>query len=211
MNGCRFGLRRSLYDGRCIDLLIACVKDGLRGRFCVEHNDFVAKDGVLVGFDNACNYVFAVCFQISDKRSDVAVSVDKEETVDVGELSKSCRVDNLTKVEFAFSLFGKCGKRVVAVFLDKFTVIFGTFCRISIEFARCDFTDAREFFKSGCEYAERHSYAFDICKNNIFFGRCHNLSPLPSRTKADLIYLFCIVKSILAHFIRFVYTFFTLL
>lgn len=190
MNGCRFGLRRSLYDGRCIDLLIACVKDGLRGRFCVEHNDFVAKDGVLVGFDNACNYVFAVCFQISDKRSDVAVSVDKEETVDVGELSKSCRVDNLAKVEFAFSLFGKCRKCVVTVFLDELAVVFGTFCGISVEFARCDFTDAGKFFKSGFKHAERNSDAFDVCKNYIFFACCHNLLLLFQVAQSGLVIVF---------------------
>lgn len=190
LNGCRFGLRRSLYDGRCIDFLIACVKDGLRGRFCVEHNDFVAKDGVLVGFDNACNDVFAVCFQISDKRSDVAVSVDKEETVDVGELSKSCRVDNLTKVEFAFSLFGKRRKCVVTIFLDELAVVFGTFCGISVEFARCDFTDAGKFFKSGFKHAERNSDAFDVCKNYIFFACCHNLLLLFQVAQSGLVIVF---------------------
>lgn len=78
----------------------------MRGRFCVKHDDLVAKNGVLVGLDDACDDVFAVCLQISNERSDIAVAVDEEETVNVGELSKSCRVDNLTKVEFALSLLG---------------------------------------------------------------------------------------------------------
>ncbi len=128
-------LSRFLHDGSCVDLLVACVEHGLSGRFCVEHDDLVAKNGVLVGLDDACDDVFAVCLQIRNERSDIAVAVNEEETVNVGELSKSCRVDNLTKVEFAFSLLGKCGKCVVAVFLDELAVVFGTFCGISVEFA----------------------------------------------------------------------------
>lgn len=190
LNRCRFGLCRSLDDGCCVDLLVACVKHGLSGRFCVEHNDLVAKNRVLVGFDNACNDVFAVCFQVSDKWGDVAVSVDKEETVDVGELSKSCCVDNLTKVEFAFSLFGKRRKCVVTVFLDELAVVFGTFCGISVEFARCDFTDAGKFFKSGFKHAERNSDAFDVCKNYIFFACCHNLLLLFQVAQSALVIVF---------------------
>lgn len=190
MHGCCLGLSRSLGDGSRIDLLVACVKHGLRGGFCVEHNDLVAKNGILVGFDYACNDVFAVCFQISDKRGDVAVSVNKEETVDVGELSKSCRVDNLTKVEFAFSLFGKRRKCVVTVFLDELAVVFGTFCGISVEFARCDFTDAGKFFKSGFKHAERNSDAFDVCKNYIFFACCHNLLLLFQVAQSALVIVF---------------------
>lgn len=190
LNGCCFGLSRSLDDGCCVDLLVSCVKHCLSGRFCVEHNDLVAKNRVLVGFDNACNDVFAVCFQVSDKRGDVAVSVDKEETVDVGELSKSCRVDNLTKVEFAFSLFGKRRKCVVTVFLDELAVVFGTFCGISVEFARCDFTDTGKFFKSGFKHAERNSDAFDVCKNYIFFACCHNLLLLFQVAQSGLVIVF---------------------
>lgn len=168
LHGSRLGLSRFLHDGSCVDLLVACVEHGLSGRFCVEHDDLVAKNGVLVWLDDACDDVFAVCLQIRNERSDIAVAVNEEETVNVGELSKSCRVDNLTKVEFAFSLLGKCGKCVVAVFLDELAVVFGTFCGISVEFARCDFADAGKFFKCGFKHAERNSDALDICKNYIF-------------------------------------------
>ena len=187
MHGSRLGLSRFLHDGSCVDLLVACVEHGLSGRFCVEHDDLVAKNGVLVRLDDACDDVFTVCLQIRNERSDIAVAVNEEETVNVGELSKSCRVDNLTKVEFAFSLLGKCGKCVVAVFLDELAVVFGTFCGISVEFARCDFADARKLFKCGFKHAERNSDALDICKNYIFFACCHNLLLLFQVAKSGLV------------------------
>ena len=145
----------------------------MSGCVCVKHDDLVAENGVLVRLENASDDVFAVCFQICDKWSDISVAVDKEESVDVRELSKSCCVDDLTEVEFAFSLLRKCGKCIVAVFLDELTVVFCSLRGITVEFARCNFADARKLFKSGCEYAERNSDAFDICKNNIFLCVCH--------------------------------------
>ena len=74
----------------------------------VKCDDLVAKNTVLVGFNNACDYVLAVCLEVCDEGCDVAIAVDKEETVDVGELCKTCCVDDLTKVKFALSLSGKC-------------------------------------------------------------------------------------------------------
>lgn len=106
MNGLCLGCCSLLCNGCGRDFLVACVEHGLRGCGGIEHDDLVAKHGVLVGLYNACDDVFAVCLKVSNERSDVAVAVDKEETVDVGELSKSCRVNDLTKVEFAFSLLG---------------------------------------------------------------------------------------------------------
>lgn len=189
LHGCCLGLSRSLDDGSRIDLFVAGIEHGLSGRLCVEHDDLVAKNGVLVRFDDACDDVFAVCLQIRNERSDITVAVNEEETVNVGELSKSCRVDNLTKVEFAFSLFGKCGKCVVAVFLDELAVVFGTFCGISVEFARCDFADARKLFECGFKHTERNSDALDICKNYIFFACCHNLLLLFQVAKSGLVLL----------------------
>ena len=105
-------------------------------------DDLVAENGVLVRLENACDDVFAVCFKVSDERSDVSVAVDEEEPVDVRELSKTSCVDDLTEIEFAFSLLRKCGKCIVAVFLDELTIVFCSLCGITVEFASCNFADA---------------------------------------------------------------------
>lgn len=111
LSGCRFGCCGSflglLDDFAGNDFLVAAGQNGLNSRIEVEGDDLVAECAVLIGFENTGYDVFAVTFEIRDERRDVALAVDEEETVDVGELGKSGSVDNLTEVEFAFSLLGR--------------------------------------------------------------------------------------------------------
>ena len=152
-----------------------------------KDDGLVAFRAVFVGRDNACVNFDAEVAEITDQRFNVSFAVQKEDTVDFAVFRNAGGVDDLTKVKFTFSLSFERGQRVIVIVCDEVCVVFGTFCGISVEFARCDFADARKLFKCGFKHAERNSDALDICKNYIFFACCHNLLLLFQVAKSGLV------------------------